>query len=205
MDVTWSMWWTIGVIAAAIFVAFIAFDIWLLMRSRSNRARREGAPENTMVPHARTTDERAARTDPEQERMRARRERVQSYNVRPLSDEERGRYLERWRLIQGEFVANPPDAVARADELVVAVMMAEGYPGSSNPDMRAEDLETDYPRAAESYRWAHNALMVSRTQSLQDEDYRNAMMQYGRVFEALAPDRTSPVIGGRRPGLSANI
>jgi hypothetical protein len=137
--------------------------------------------------------------------MRAKRDRVRSYNIRPLSDEERERYAERWRLIQGGFVANPADAVARADELVVAVMMAEGYPGSSDPETRAGDLEVDYPRAAESYRWAHHALVVSKTQKLRDEDYRNAMIQYGSVFEALAPAGSIPVIGGRRPGVSANI
>jgi len=200
------MWWTIGVIAAAIFVAFIALDVWLLMRSRANRARARDGRHDALVPNARANNGAALSSgDAEDARMRARRERVQSYKVRSLSAEERDRYAERWRLIQGEFVANPPDAVSRADELVVAVMMAEGYPGSSNPDVRAEDIEVDYPRAAESYRWAHHALVVSQTSNLRDEDYRNAMMQYGRVFEALAPDRSSPVIGGRRPGVSANI
>lgn len=206
MDVTWSVWWTIGVIAAAVFVAFIALDIWLLMRSRSKTSRHENVRDHSMVPHARTSQEpQQARENEEQARLRARRQRVEGYNVRHLSHDERDRYVERWRLIQGEFVTNPPDAVSRADELVVALMMAEGYPGSSDPERRAEDIEVDHPHAAESYRWAHNALVVSQTSGLRDEDYRNAMMQYGRVFEALAPDESGPVIGSRPPGMSANI
>lgn len=191
MDVTWNMWWTIGVIAAAVIIVLVIAAALLWGRSRRH-------------PHE---DEaiRQGRTASKSERLAedARRERVDSYNLRDLPDDERARYVERWQLIQREFIADPQNAVSRADELVVAIMIARGFPGASDAALRTDDLRAIYPPAAESYKWAHHALGVSRTSRLNEADYRAAMQQYGNVFETLAPGGRD--FGDGQPRLVADV
>jgi hypothetical protein len=60
------------------------------------------------------------------------------YDVRPLTAETRGAFVERWRQIQADFVDEPSSAVTHADDLLGEVMSERGYP-VRDFDQRAEE------------------------------------------------------------------
>lgn len=122
--------------------------------------------------------------------------RVATYPLRDLSDAERARYRERWNAIRCDFVDHPASVLARADEFIVALMIARGYRAAATPAERAADLAVDQPSAARSYGYglalagANGAGTGATT-----EDMRLALRDYTRVVQALL----SPLSGQAAP------
>ena len=61
--------------------------------------------------------EKKARTELEE-----RQKHVETLNIRPLSAEERQRYLAEWTAVQSKFVDEPGQAIVDADGLIMQVM-----------------------------------------------------------------------------------
>src|SRR5579871_555173 len=75
----------------------------------------------------RTVEDAESRRVAEAE-LRERERRRQELDIRPLEPEARESYLEQWRSTQESFVDDPRGAVIEADNLVLSVMRARGYP-----------------------------------------------------------------------------
>lgn len=178
---------TIGwvVVAAVIIVAIIILVGWIVMRRRSLQSR--FGPEYQRVAKQSGSKWRA---DSE---LTARQQRRQKLDIRPLPAEERSRYATQWQGVQAEFVDQPYQAVARADELVTTVMREKGYP-MRDFEANAADLSVDYPKLVENYRVSH--AIATRQKSANTEELRTAMLHYRALFQELLGE---PPDGQRAP------
>src|SRR5438067_12410819 len=104
-------------------VIAIGIAVWMyLKKQRTQELRGRFGPEYDRTVEA-TADRRGAEAE-----LKERQERVEHLKIRPLSVDERGRFSESWRGIQGQFVDEPGGATKEADRLVREVMQARGYP-----------------------------------------------------------------------------
>ena len=156
----------------------------LLYRQRRSAQLREGfGPEydRALDEHG---DQRAAEAE-----LRERRDRRRSYDIKPLDESARQRYIERWKATQAKFVDQPASALTDADELVAEVMRERGYP-VEDFDQQAADVSVDHPHVVENYRKAH-AIHSERDAST--EDLRQAMVHYRALFAELLEPEHEPM------------
>ena len=113
--------------------------------------------------------------------------RVESLNIRPLTQGDRSRFLELWRRVQARFVDGPGGAVSEADQLLADVMSTRGYP-VSDFEQRAADISVDHPLVLENYRTAHDIALRQRKGQANTEDLRQAMIHYRTLFEELVSE-----------------
>jgi hypothetical protein len=113
--------------------------------------------------------------------------RVESFHVRPISPEDRARFLESWRGIQSRFVDGPAGAVSEADLLLGDVMSTRGYP-VTDFDQRAADISVDRPLVLENYRTAHEIALRQMKGQANTEDLRQAMVHYRTLFDELVSE-----------------
>jgi hypothetical protein len=165
----------IWIVLAAAVVAVLALLAAALTRKRRTDELREGfGPE-----YDRTVDRAGDRKEAERE-LRERQERHEELDIRPLSDEQRTRYAEEWRLVQARFVDEPEPAVREADVLVQRVMKDRGYPVEADFERRAADVSVDHPDVVENFREGHRLAGEGDTESL-----RRAMVRFRSLFEEL--------------------
>jgi hypothetical protein len=168
--------WILIVIGAAL-VAGVA--VWLVtLRRRTGRLQDRFGPEYNRVA---SSAERKREAEAELERREERRE---EFDIRPLPEESRARYVEEWKSIQAEFVDEPSRAVARADSLLQSVMAERGYPVEKF-DQRTADLSVDHPKVVENYREGHRLATRSHEDGSGTEELRQAMRHYRALFEEL--------------------
>jgi hypothetical protein len=74
--------------------------------------------------------------------------------LRPLSREERARYLETWRRLQTRFTDDPARSVDDADRLATEILTARGCP-RVDFDRRVGHLAGHDPRIVRTYRDGH--------------------------------------------------
>ena len=113
-----------------------------------------------------------------------RAKRVEAFHVRPLTAEDRERFVESWRGIQARFVDGPAGAVTEADRLLGDVMSTRGYP-VSDFEQRAADISVDHPLVLANYRTAHEIALKQTRGQASTEDLRQAMVHYRSLFEEL--------------------
>ena len=113
-----------------------------------------------------------------------REKRVEKFDIRPLSTEQRTRFLDDWQQVQAKFVDDPQRSVSLADALLAEVMKARGYP-VEDFDQRAGDLSVEHPRLVENYRAAHEIAVRHSRGEADTEDLRNAFIGYRALFEEL--------------------
>lgn len=166
-------------IIAVLAIAAAAYFYWQNRQTKHLQSR--FGPE-----YRRTVEEIGDRRQAEAT-LHKREARVQKFDIRPLSTEERARYTASWRKIQAEFVDNPKEAVSRADELLGAVMGARGYP-VTDFEQRAADLSVDYPGVVQNYRAGHDIALRHRRGEANTEDLRQAMIHYRALFDELAAE-----------------
>ncbi len=108
-------------VAIAVIVAFVAWS--LSKRRRSARLRERFGPEYERAVRDSGSPARA------EEALESRERRVAQYHIRPLGQEESGRFAETRRRVQTGFVDEPRRAVEEADALVADLMkrLAEGF------------------------------------------------------------------------------
>lgn len=171
----------------AIVVVIAAIVVVALLLARRNKAlalqRRFGKE------YERTVTERGSEKEA-QAVLEQRQKRVAHFNIRKLSPAERDRYAQTWRVVQSRFVDDPKSAVIEADDTVISVMKAQGYP-MSDFAQRAADLSVDHPNVVQNYRAAHEIAVRHREGSANTEDLRQAMIYYRSLFEEL--------LNGRKP------
>ena len=167
------------VLVIVVVVLLVVVGLLLLRQRRSAQLREGFGPEydRALDEHG---DQRAAEAE-----LRERRDRRRSYDIKPLDESARQRYIERWKATQAKFVDQPASALTDADELVAEVMRERGYP-VEDFDQQAADVSVDHPHVVESYRKAH-AIHSERDAST--EDLRQAMVHYRALFaELLEPE-----------------
>jgi hypothetical protein len=170
--------WLWVLIAIAVIVV-LAVVVWqALARRRTGRLQQQFGPE-----YERTLASGDSKREAEAE-LRAREERHQQLQIRPLSQGACERYLQSWQGVQAQFVDDPRGAVASADSLIQSVMAERGYP-VENFDQRAADISVDHPQVVENYRQGHRLAQASADGSDATEDRRQAMRHYRALFDEL--------------------
>jgi hypothetical protein len=173
----------VTMIALVVGVALVALVGWYLwQRRRSEELRARYGPEYERAVHE-VGDRRRAESE-----LVRRQERVEHLQIRTLTAEQRGGYLQQWRAVQARFVDDPKAAVTNADRLVEDVMKARGYP-VADFDQRAADLSVHHPRVVDNYRSARDIAHRHRRGEATTEDLRQAMVYYRELFEDLLEDR----------------
>ncbi len=168
-------------IIAIIVVAIVAAAVvaWAIARNRRTAAlKSQFGPE-----YDRTLRERGSATEAEAALLQ-RQKRVEKFRMRELTAEEREGFITEWRMVQARFVDDPKRAVTDADDLVVRLMQARGYP-MSDFEQRAADISVDHPRVVDNYRAAHQIAVRQRQGAATTEDLRNAIIYYRSLFDEL--------------------
>lgn len=166
----------IVVIVAIVVIAAVAF--LLTRKRRSQRLREHFGPEYERVVKSEGKVERAESV------LEMRTKRREKFEIVELPSSLRSDLSERWRAVQSQFVDDPKQAVSRADELVIEVMKARGYP-MTDFEQRTADLSVDYPGLVENYRVAHDIALRHNRGQASTEDLRNAMVHYRSLFSEL--------------------
>jgi hypothetical protein len=164
------------VLIAVIVVLVAGFFVWqAAARRRTERLRGQFGPE-----YDRTIGTADSRRDAEAELV-AREERRSQLEIRSLTQAAHDRYVERWQVVQSEFVDDPRAAVSTADTLIQSVMGDCGYP-VDDFEQRAADISVDHPLVVENYREGHRLAHAERRST---EDLRQAMQHYRALFDEL--------------------
>ena len=166
-------------VIAVLAIAIAAYFYWQNRQSKHLQSR--FGPE-----YERTVEETGNRRQAEA-KLHKLETRVEKFNVRDLTTEERARYTSSWRKIQADFVDNPREAVSRADDLLGAVMSTRGYP-VNDFEQRAADLSADYPTVVQNYRAGHEIALRHRQGEANTEDLRQAMIHYRALFDELTAE-----------------
>jgi len=134
----------------------------------------------------RTVESSGKRRDAERD-LAERAERRQQLDIRPLPEQERRAFADRWRQTQEAFVDQPSMAVRQADRLVAEVMARRGYP-VGDFQQQARDVSVDHAHVVEEYRAAHNISELNDREQASTEQLRQAMVHYRALFTDLLQD-----------------
>jgi len=170
------------VVIVVVAVVVLLGLVWLALRKRrTDTLRRRFGPEyeRTVREHGATRGESV---------LAQREKRVEKFQIRELTVDERERFVTEWRSVQSRFVDDPKGAVVEADELVSRLMQARGYP-MSDFDQRAADISVDHPRVVDNYRAAHEIALRHRKGQATTEDMRNAVIYYRSLLDELLQSR----------------
>ena len=170
--------WVWIIIAVAVVLVVAAAVVAATQQQRRSRLRDTFGPE-----YDREVSQRGDRREAERE-LSGRLERRREYDIRPLSPQQRERYMVSWSNVQAHFVDAPRDAVQEADTLITALMRERGYP-MADFDQRAADLSVEHGRVIDNYRTAHDISQRSAAGSASTEDLRQAMVHYRSLFSDL--------------------
>jgi hypothetical protein len=171
--------WVLIVVAAVVVVAVV---VW-----RATTARRSRQLQDRFGPeYNRTLDSADSKRDAEAE-LRAREERREQLDIRPLPAAARDRYIDEWQRVQALFVDDPQGAVHDGDMLIQSVMRDRGYP-VDDFEQRSADISVDHPRVVENYRQGHQLANASARGDGTTEDLRQAMRHYRALFEELVDE-----------------
>lgn len=168
---------SVVILAAIVVIAFI----WS-KRKQSQRLRENFGPEYDRAVRAAGDPVRA------EKELETRQKRVESFKLRPLSVEDRNRFVVRWQGIQALFVDEPSRAVQEANQMVKDVMQARGYP-VGDFQQRAADLSVHYPKLIENYRLAKDCADRNARGQTNTEELRKALVYYRDLFEELLESR----------------
>lgn len=177
--------WVPIIVAAVILVAAVA---WRAMAARRTRTLQDRfGPE-----YNRTLEGSDSKRDAEAD-LRARAERREQLDVRPLPAAARERYVDEWQRVQALFVDDPQGAVHDGDMLIQSVMRDRGYP-VDDFEQRSADVSVDHPNVVQNYREGHRLANASARGDGTTEDLRQAMRHYRALFEELVDETTDEPI-----------
>lgn len=161
-----------------VIAAIAAGAIILFLRNRSKRLESRFGPE-----YHRAVSETGSRLKAESE-LEKLEKRVQRYAIHPLSPADRDRFQQSWRSIQTLFVDDPSRAFTEADQLLIQLMSARGYP-MADFDNRAAEISVDHAPVVQNYRTGHDIAMRHRQGSATTEQLRQGMIHYRALFDDL--------------------
>jgi hypothetical protein len=168
------------VVVAAVVVAALVY--MLARKRRSQNLREQFGPEYDRVVKKEGDVSKGERL------LEFRQKHRKTLDIRPLTAEDQTRFSRRWSEVQGQFVDDPSGAVALADELIMEVMHARGYP-TNDFTQRAADISVDHPVVVENYRAAHDIAQRRSRGQASTEDLRQAMVHYRTLFSELLEER----------------
>ncbi|MEK8170534.1 hypothetical protein NKH77_15830 [Streptomyces sp. M19] len=156
--------------------------------------RRWFGPEYELVVAGHAGDTRAAEKE-----LRARLRRHGGLRPRPLTREQRGRYLAEWARIREGFAQAPPGAVAAADGLLARLAGDRGYPAGAYEEQVAA-LSVHHATSVQGYRQIHTAAVRAREGRAETEELSEALAHAHVFFRDLAAPRppTPPTPRGPR-------
>ena len=142
----------------------------------------------------RTVEGSGKRREAERE-LAEREERRRSLDIRPLPEQDRVAFADRWRTTQGDFVDHPEMAVRQADLLVAEVMGRRGYPVGDFDQYVARRVRRPRRHRRGVPRRARDLRANDRKQA-STEQLRQAMVHYRSLFTR--PARRRPALRRRR-------
>ncbi|MEV0820591.1 hypothetical protein ACWDA3_04125 [Nonomuraea rubra] len=178
---TWA--WVAVVVVAVVALAAVGYFV-LQQQKRRTHLRERFGPEYERIVAEHDNNRREA----EQELL-GREQRHAGLDIRPLTQESRDTYANRWTEVQERFVDAPGFAVTEADQLVTAVMAERGYP-TENFEQRVSDLSVGHAATLDHYRTAHEISGRAARKEASTEDLRQAMVHYRALFEELLQETT---------------
>ena len=192
-----NIWPIVGIAALVLVVLLIIFFLARRARARRSEEQRERTREEFGAEYDRTARERGSEEDAESE-LRRRRGRVER-QVRPLSDDGRQRFEERWIEAERLFVDNPQRSVEMADRTVFDLLDERNLvsDAAQSDEETEKNLGVLYPRAAEDYREARRIRAGVIGRSANDdggsgpeatEEMREALRRYRAVYERLVQE-----------------
>lgn len=182
MDTTTLIIVGVAIVVVAI-IAVVALMAW--NRKRENERLQETFGTEYDETYATAADRKAAK-----ESLKTREERVRSYELRALDTDERHRFAAEWQSMQATFVDDPKTAVSRADRLLAEVMRARGYQTDlRDENARIEDVSVGHGDEAAAFREASHIAALNRDDRATTEDLRQAIKDYGIVFDSLLVER----------------
>ena len=177
----------IVLVVAAVVVVAGAAAAYVMDRDKKRRQVRQDFGPEYHRELARTGDRGKA-----QKELEERKERVASFDLKPLSADDAQRFSDQWRRTQERFVDDPQAATGDADGLVQEVMKARGYP-VADFDQRAADISVDHPEIVQNYRSAHRISEANDRGEANTEDLRQAFVHYRSLFIELLETEQEPV------------
>jgi FtsZ-interacting cell division protein ZipA len=169
------------VVAVVVVVAIAIVGYQMARKRRTTQLRDQYGPE-----YDRAINEADSQHEAESE-LRDRSKRHEQLELRSLDSSERADFERRWSDVQVQFVDDPRTAVRNADQLVVEVMSARGYP-VEDFDRRADDLSVRHPEVTERYREARRIAQANEDGTVDTEDLRQAVTSYRSLVRALLAD-----------------
>jgi FtsZ-interacting cell division protein ZipA len=168
---------TVAIIVVVVIV-IVALIVAALATARRRRLQQRFGPE-----YGRVASEQKSQLKAESE-LASRERRVKSLDIRPLSAQAQAEYAVRWATIQEQFVDQPEQSVAQAQDLVHVVMRDRGYPVEGH-DQTVADLSVEHAGTLEQYRSAHAISESAAAGQASTEDLRQAMVHYRALFSDL--------------------
>jgi FtsZ-interacting cell division protein ZipA len=189
-----NIWLIVGIAVLILVVLLIIYFVTRRTRARRSEQQRERTREEFGAEYDRAARERGSEEDAESE-LRRRRGRVER-QVRPLSDDDRQRYEERWVEAERLFVNNPQRSVEVADRTISDLLDERNLisDAAQSDEETEKNLGVLYPQAAEDYREARRirARVIGRSADEEEgsaseatEEMREAIRRYRAVYERL--------------------
>jgi len=166
----------ITIIVAVLVVAAVAY--WVYERNRSRQLQRHFGSE-----YDRRVAQVGDRREAESELGRS-EERVRNLKAPPLSDADRARFIEEWRLCQKRFVDDPAAAVEGADRIVTEIMRVRGA-SVDDPYDRVSDICAAYPEHADGYREATDIIIRHHRGLASTDELRLAFVNFRSLFDEM--------------------
>jgi hypothetical protein len=187
------------VIAVVVIVAVVALSVAVSTqrRRKSDRLKRRFGPE-----YGRTVEQVGDRSRAEAD-LAAREKRVEALHIVPLTPGDAAGFSVSWNTLQGRFVDNPKEVVARADQLVCELMQKRGYP-VGDFELRAADISVDHPEVVANYRAARAIASRDKRGEATTEDLRKAVVHYRALFDELLEVDPTAAVSLRRERFSVH-
>jgi hypothetical protein len=170
---------TAAIIVIVFAITAVVMALLWSQKRRSERLHAKFGPE-----YERTLAQYGDRRKAESE-LESRQKRIEKFEIRVLSGDERDRFAESWKSVQARFVDDPQQALTWAHKLLNEVMKTRGYPVSAEFEENAANLSVEHPRVVENYRLACDIAKRQDSGQANTEDLRQAMVSYRVLFEDL--------------------
>jgi hypothetical protein len=174
-------------VAAGVLLLILFAIIVAVVRKRRKRDKLE---DRYGAEYQRTVEKAGSRRAADKE-LQEREERRQSFELRPLEQDERDRFRARWEDLQASFVDSPAAAVRSADELIDDVAGKVGYP-KADREQRLADLSVDHPATVDEYRRGRPTSSDAE-RGPTTEQLRQALLTSRSLFEAVIGRDTEDV------------
>lgn len=172
---------TIIILVITAIVVFVIGGFLGIFFSRRQRTKRLQKKFGSEYDHA--VSEAGDQSKAEDE-LEARLERVESLDIRSLTEEQKIRFAGKWQSTQAKFVDQPVASIHEADQLIKEIMNEKGYP-VEDFERRAADISVDYPDLVANYRSMREIATKSEHKDISTEELRQAMIHCRSLFEEL--------------------